>query len=188
MMNSRSGMSGLWLAAVLAQLGALVLWALGLILDLATLMPVAFYAGTIAPSSCIVADMGRRFLPVAGARLFGMALGLLNVGVLASIAVVHFLSADGPFQFISSVSVALWGAASIGLALSAAQVILCGLMARNYFRVRSARTKGVGAVLVAVGTMGHTLPLMVFDVVFYWPLFTLPAIIISLMGQRRLDL
>lgn len=186
--ETRQGMSSLWLTAIFAELGALVVWTVGWTLDVAALMPIALYAGTIAAASAITADIGRRFLPVTAAQLFRLALGVINVGILVAIAVVHLVAAEGPFMFLSSVSVALWGAFAVGLTISVSQAAMCGLMARNAFRVRSARTKGVGALLVAAGTIGLTLPLLLVDLVFEWPLFTLPSIIVAIMGQRRLDL
>jgi len=41
---------------------------------------------------------------------------------------------------------------------------------------------------VAAGTIGLTLPLLLVDAVFEWPLFTLPSMIVAIMGQRRLDM
>ena len=76
----------------------------------------------------------------------------------------------------------------MGVGLAAINVILSLMMAANYFRVPSGRVKGIGSIFVAVGTLGLTIPLLVIELVVAWPLVALPAMIIALMGQRRLDM
>ena len=181
-------MTRYWLTAVFLQVLGLVFWFVGFQFELGTLMPIALFIGTVVPASAIAMDLGKRFLPTPSAFFLRTGLLVVNIAVAVAIVVVHTVASTGSFAFLSAVSIAIWGTVAMGVGLAALNVGLSLMMARNYFRVPSGREKGIGSVLVAVGTLGLTIPLLVIDLVAMWPLVALPAMIVALMGQRRLDM
>lgn len=181
-------MTRYWLTAVLVQFVGLVLWFTGFQFDLGALMPVALFVGTVIPASLIAIDLGIRFLPTTAARFMQLGLIAVNIAVAVAIVVVHTVASTGSFAFLSAVEIAIYGTVTMGLGLAVLNVSLSLLMARNYLRVASGRQKGIGSLFVAAGTLGLTLPLLVIDLVVQWPLVALPAMIVALMGQRRLDM
>lgn len=181
-------MTRYWLTAVMLQVVGLVLWFIGFQFDISILMPIALYVGTVVPASAIAMDLGIRFLPTPSAFFLRIGLLVVNIGIASAIVVVHTVASTGSFAFLSAASIAIWGTVAMGVGLAAINVALSLLMARNYLRVPSGRQKGIGALLVAAGTLGLTVPLLVIDLVAQWPLVALPAMIVALMGQRRLDM
>ena len=181
-------MTRYWLTAVFLQALGLALWFVGFQFGIGTLMPIALFIGTVVPASAIAMDIGIRFLPTPSALFLRIGLVLVNIAVATSIVIVHTVAGTGGFAFLSAVSIAIWGTVAMGLGLAVLNVTLSLLMARNYFRVPSGRQKGLGSLFVAMGTLGLSIPLLVIDLVVMWPLVALPAMIIALMGQRRLDM
>ena len=181
-------MTRYWLTAVLLQVVGLILWFVGLQFDVSSVMPVALFVGTVVPATAIAMDLGIRFLPTPSAMFLRTGLLLVNIAVAVAIVTVHTVAATGSFAFLSAVSIAIWGTVAMGIGLAALNVGLSLMMARNYFRVPSGRQKGIGTLLVATGTLGLTAPLLVIDLVIQWPLVAMPAMIVALMGQRRLDM
>ena len=181
-------MTRYWLTAVLLQALGLVLWFVGFQWQIGSIMPIALYIGTVVPASSIAVDLGTRYLPTPSSVFLRIGLIVVNIAVIAAIITVHTVASTGSFTFLSAVSIAIWGTVGMGVGLAAINVILSLMMAANYFRVPSGRVKGIGSIFVAVGTLGLTIPLLVIELVVAWPLVALPAMIIALMGQRRLDM
>ena len=176
-----------WLLAIVSMVVGLILWFAGYQFEIGALLPIALFLGTILPASLTAIDMARRLLPATSSTFLRIGILLLDVAVLIAIGVLESMEASESFQFLGSTVIAIWGTTLLGLGLAVAHVIFAFMMASNYARVSSGKSKALGAMLVGLGSIGMVIPLQFIDLTNGWPLAALPAMVVAIMGQRRID-
>ena len=176
-----------WLIGIGSMAVGLVLWFIGWQFDVAGWLPVSLFLGTIVPASFVVIDLSRRLMPTIIAKGVSIVIGLIDLVVVAAIAMLHAMETAETFAFLGTTTIAIWGTVTLGIGLTLALLILSLQLTMSYMRVASGRTKAIGAILIGVGGIGLVLPLQFIDLTDAWPLVALPAMIVAVMGQRRLD-
>ena len=177
-------MNTMWISAIATFLLGGTMWFLDLS-GASTFGTLPRYVGGLLPVSFIAFDLGRKYLPVRVSLYVRVGLAVLNSIVILSVITVNSIDASAAVLF-TAVMAALWGTVFLIFSLLA---ILIGLgfgMARNYLRVPSGRSKGIGSIMVSVGGATMLLPLFVFPLYADWPLISLPALVVAIVGKRLL--
>lgn len=184
-------MTQYWKLALMAHVAGFIVWVLTMALHLEAaatlLLPVALYLGTVVPATYIAIDIARRYFShTLSTWIQRVLLATLAVVALALIA-LHSFSLSHALILYATVSVAIWGMMGLGLLLTMINGILWLGMARNTMRVASGRRCGVGMLLIGIGSVALTLPLLFLDMTEQWPLLALPGMIVCLVGLRQQD-
>lgn len=184
-------MTQYWKLALMAHVAGFVVWVLTMALHLQAaatlLLPVALYLGTVVPATYIAIDIvGRYFSHTLSAWIKRVLLVTLAL-VAAALITLHSFSLSHALILYTTVAVAIWGMMGLGLLLTMINAVLWFGMARNTLRVASGRRRGIGMILIGIGSIALTAPLLFLDMTEQWPLLALPGVIVCLIGLRQQD-
>lgn len=180
-----------WKFAIGAQVVGLLLWGVVSTMkpaDASTLFaPLALFLGTMVPAALVASSQLYRFLPTPPARVGSILLAVVLVVVLISLGLLHSVAEAESLLLYATVSIAVWGMIGLGVVLTMINTIASAVMARNYARVRSGRPRAVGMLMIGVGAVSLTAPLLLLDMTEHWPFVAVPGLLLVGLGQHRLE-
>ncbi|MGA0045993.1 MAG: hypothetical protein ACO3I4_07035 [Candidatus Kapaibacteriota bacterium] len=156
--------------------------------DASTLFaPLALFLGTMVPATLVASSQLYRFLPTPSARVVSILLAVVLLVVILSLGLLHSVAEAESLLLYATVSIAVWGMIGLGLVLTIINTVTSAVMARNYARVRSGRPQAINMIMIGLGAVALTAPLLVLDMTQHWPYVADPGLLLLGLGQQRLE-